>query len=227
MFRWSALPVAHALLQVLLAVATPAVVTAQWSEPEASDPPAETSNHMFGVLPNYLTTDGKPGEHPLTSSQKFAAASRNTFDPFVYPLVGIMSATHLTYGGGIKGYTHQYAASFTDDVVGNLLTSAALPSLLGQDPRYYRHPDGHALTRTAYALTRTLVSHGDNGHMQLNVSELGGTALASTLSNAYYRKSERTASATATRMGLQMMWDGLSNVLKEFWPDINTRLHKH
>ena len=90
----------------------PGVGQARAQEPAAKTEQAGDSKTMFGVLPNYLTADGKPGEHPMTAGQKFTAASQNTFAPIVYPLVGMMSATHMTYGRGVEGYGKQYAASF-------------------------------------------------------------------------------------------------------------------
>src|ERR1041385_6071178 len=46
------------------------------------------SNHMFGVLPNYMTAD--PGRVTVqTTHDAYKAASLSTFDPFVYPTVGL------------------------------------------------------------------------------------------------------------------------------------------
>jgi hypothetical protein len=225
----SALSVASILLTW---IAGPGAATAQAQDLSASpeDPQDQHDllndpNHMFGVLPNYLTTTGKPGEQPLSVGQKFSTVARGTFDPIIYPVVGVISVTHLTYGGGFAGFSRQYAASFADNATGNFMTSAIFPSLFHQDPRYYTHPDGSRLTRVGYAASRVLIEYSDSGHRQLNMSELGGTFTAAAISNAYYPASERTAAATFERMGLQIMWDALSNELKEFWPDVKRKLH--
>jgi len=76
-----------------------------------------------------------------------------------------------------------------------------------------------------YALSRAVVTHGDSGHRQVNMSEIAGTGVAASLSNMYYPTVDRTASATVTRWGTQIMWDALANELKEFWPDVRRRLH--
>ncbi len=30
-----------------------------------------------------------------------------------------------------------------------------------------------------------------------------------------------------TRWGMQVLWDTLSNEMKEFWPDVREKLHRH
>ena len=42
------------------------------------------------------------------------------------------------WGQGLKGYGKRYAAGFADQAIGNFMTGAIYPSLLRQDPRYFR-----------------------------------------------------------------------------------------
>jgi opacity protein-like surface antigen len=184
------------------------------------------SNRMFGVLPNYATVEGPTEVPPISASQKFKLASLNTFDPYVYPFVGVVAAMNRDSGAHGVGYAKQYAVSFTDNSVGNLLTSAVLPSVLHQDPRYFQRGSGGFLGRLAYAASRSVVTRGDAGHAQFNVSEIGGNAIAAGLSNLYYPATERTVTGTLSRWGMQVMWDTLSNELKEFWPDVRRKLHR-
>ncbi len=79
----------------------------------------------------------------------------------------------------------------------------------------------------AYAASRSVITRGRSGRAQFNVSEIGGNALAATVSNLYDTPSERDVSGTLTRWGMQVMWDTLSNEMKEFWPDIRSKLHPH
>jgi hypothetical protein len=81
------------------------------------------------------------------------------------------------------------------------------------------------LSRVAYAASRSIVTRSDSGRPQFNISEIGGNALAA--ANAYYPSAERTVTATLSRWGMQVMWDTLSNELKEFWPDVSRKLHGH
>ena len=72
-----------------------------------------------------------------------------------------------------------------------------------------------------------MITRGRSGRSQFNGAEIGGNALAATVSNLYYTPSERTVTGTLTRWGMQVMWDTLSNEMKEFWPDIRAKLHHH
>jgi hypothetical protein len=42
----------------------------------------------------------------------------------------------------------------------------------------------------------------------------------------YYPSSDRSIGDTLTRWGMQVMWDTVSNELKEFWPDIRRKIRK-
>jgi hypothetical protein len=223
----------------ILARATLAValLAGAWSQamaqPTAADGADRTgpnvegsSNRMFGVLPNYATVEGPSEVPPIGASLKFKLAALNTFDPYVYPFVGAVAAMNRDFGDDGVGYVKQYAASLTDNSLGNLLTSAVLPSVLHQDPRYFQRGSGGLFRRLAYAASRSVVTRGDSGHAQFNVSEIGGNAIAAGLSNTYYPATERTVTATLNRWGMQVMWDTLSNELKEFWPDVRRKLHR-
>jgi hypothetical protein len=51
--------------------------------------------------------------------------------------------------------------------------------------------------------------------------------VAAAISNLYYPPEARSPADTLTRWGTQIMWDTLSNELKEFWPDIRRKIHRH
>jgi hypothetical protein len=98
--------------------------------------------------------------------------------------------------------------------------------MLGQDPRYYQLSHGSILHRTEYSLSRLFVSRSDSGATQFNTSEIAGNLIAAGISNAYHPVQERTFSNTMSVWGTDIMWDGVSNVLKEFWPDIRRHFTK-
>jgi len=213
---------------------TPPSATAGEQKPDSDQPPdkkdeddphGKSSGRLFGIFPNHTAVEGATEFEPISAGDKFKMAGLNTFDPVIYAFVGIMATVNRSYGSGASGYFKQYAASFTDNTSGNMMTTAVLPSVLHQDPRYFQRGEGRMLGRVGYAASRIVVIRGDSGHHQFNLSEIGGTAAAAGISNAYYPDSERTLSATATRWGLQMMWDTLSNELKEFWPDVRRKIH--
>ena len=149
----------------------------------------------------------------------------NTFDPYVYPFTGFVAALNRPSGSGVTGFSRQYARAYTDNAVGNMLTSAVLPSVLHQDPRYYRKGEGSAKSRIGWAFTRLFVARYDDGHWGFNGAELTGNAAAAAIGNLYYPH-ERTGAANLQRLYTQFATDGFSQVLKEFWPDISKRLKR-
>ncbi len=189
-------------------------------------PPVRSGDRIFGVLPNFGTVEGADRIPPDSIAQKFRMASLNSFDPYLYPFVGFVAAINHPRGSGAGGYGRQYGVSFADNTIGNFMTTAVLPSALHQDPRYYELGKGSVLHRIAYAASRSVITRGDSGARQFNVSELGGNLIAAGLSNAYYAPVDRTLTGTLGRWGMQVMWDTLSNEMKEFWPDIRRRLHR-
>ena len=91
--------------------------------------------------------------------------------------------------------------------------------MLFRSPRYFRKRSGSGWARAGYAASRVFVGRTDGGRRIFNVSEVSGIATATAISNLYYPQNSHSLGNAATRMGLQLMWDGLTNELKEFWPD--------
>ncbi len=188
---------------------------------------------MFKVLPNYKTIDDpRQPFAALDTGEKFALVE-HYFDPFTFIFVGITAGIEQAanekepYGQGALGYAKRYGADFTDGFTNELFVTAVFPSLLHQDPRYYRLGHGSGLRRTAYALTRILITHGDSGTAQLNASEFLGNIASGALSMTYYPQKERGVSGVFSRMSVQLGYDSLFNVLKEFYPDLKRKLEHH
>src|ERR1039457_6701099 len=200
-------------------------------------PPAENAqgqqppggNRVFGVLPNYQTADASQEGTVLGSRQKLNIASKDSFD---YPLVltaaafaglGQLTGQQPSFGQGLKGYGHRLVTNYADQSLGNILAEGVFPSLLHEDPRYFRRGTGSIVSRAGYALSRVLVTHKDSGGRRFNYSEWLGNAGAVAISNAYYPDS-RTPLDNGTKLLMQVGTDAVSQVLKEFWPDIKHKL---
>ena len=210
----------HRLFVRALFVATAVVCS-------ASATYAEGHGRLFGVLPNYTTVDepadGASVETPaLSRSHSFKLASQGSFDPVVFPYIGLVTAL-----GGNENYRERYLRAFADNSAGNFLTTAVVPSLTNQDPRYFRSGQGGVFRRIAYAASRSVVTRTRSGDSTFNVSEIGGNLAAAGISNLYYGPADRTVAGTMSRWGTQVMWDTVANELKEFWPDIRAKLRKH
>src|SRR5208282_5142012 len=187
-----------------------------------------SKNRMFGVMPNFLTVDNAAQLPPLTPGQKFKAVARGAFDP--YPIVyngilaGISQAENSLegYGQGVQGYAKRYGAFFADSTIENFTVGAALPSLLHQDPRYYRMGTGGFGHRAWYAATRIFVIRGDSGREQFNASEIFGSAIAAGASTySYHPEADQKVTNVLSVWATQMGSDAFGFMMKEFWPDIH------
>ena len=186
-------------------------------------------NRVFGVLPNYRTADASQEGSVLTARQKFHIASQDSFDYPTVILAGAFAALgqwtgqQPSFGQGLKGYGHRLVTNYADQSVGNIFTEGVFPALLHEDPRYFRRGTGSIVSRAGYALSRVLVTHKDSGGRRFNYSEWLGNAGAVAISNAYYPES-RTPVDNGTKLLMQVGTDAVSQVLKEFWPDIKHKL---
>ena len=92
------------------------------------------------------------------------------------------------YGQGAEGFGKRYGAGFADGLTDGLFVTGVYPSLLRQDPRYYRLGDGGFSHRAGYAVTRILVTRQDSGRKAFNFSEVLGSFSSSALAMTYYPK---------------------------------------
>lgn len=195
---------------------------------------APPDKRVLGVLPNYRTVNETGVYTAITAKQKLTIASKDSFD---YPLVllggafaGISQLTNSdpSYGQGVEGYAKRLAANYADQAIGNMMTEGFFPVLLHEDPRYRRlgASRGTKKYRVWYAATRVFVTRTDSGGARFNYSEWLGNSTGVAISNLYH-PDERNWSDNATKLLTQCGTDALSQVLKEFWPDIKQRLfHK-
>jgi hypothetical protein len=187
---------------------------------------------VLGVLPNYRTANESAVYTPISVKQKFTIASKDSFD---YPLILLSGAIaglgqwtneNPSFGQGMAGYARRLGTSFGDQAIGNMLTEAIFPTFLHEDPRYFRRGYGSKWLRTFYAATRVLVTRTDAGNWRFNYSEVLGNATAVAISNSYH-PDNRTVSANVAKLGEQIGIDAVSQILKEFWPDMKRKFFQH
>lgn len=189
-----------------------------------ADQPTE-SKRILGIIPNYRTSASLRNYRPLTTSEKFKVASEDAFDRGTIGLAAIFGAeSQLTnanraFGQGGAGFGRYFGAAYGDLVIGDYMTEAVFPTVLRQDPRYFRRGKGSKWSRLGYAMGQIFWTHTDAGGMQFNYSEIVGNSAAVAVSQAYY-KDDRTATDAASMLGVQVAVDMTANVLKEFWPEI-------
>jgi len=212
------------------------VLPAQNPPDAATSPQGEKQDkRVFGVFPNYRTTDGNVEFQPIQSKYKLLIGLKDSFDWPVYLTGGAFAALYQienqnpSFGQGMKGYARRYGTALADQVIGNMMTESFMPILLHQDPRYFRigKRRGGVLHRAGYAASRIFISRTDSGGQQFNFSEWLGNGAAVAISNAYYPDT-RTVSDNIERLGIACATDAFSQEMKEFWPDVKHFLfHRH
>lgn len=196
--------------------------TAASQEPE--------SKRILGIIPNFRTATFPNPYQPLTTKEKFKIATQDAFDRgtaalgLIFGAAGYWRNSNPSFGSGVGGYARYASTSYADFVIGDYMTEAIFPTMLHQDPRYFRRGTGGTWSRFGYAVGQIFWTHNDNGTTGFNYSEVGGNATAVAISNAYY-PDNRTASNAVRGLGIQLGVDAGSNILKEFWPEIRRKLH--
>ncbi len=192
---------------------------------------AASSKRLLFALPNFQTVDDTGTLPPLNAGQKFKLAARGAFDyvqiPWYAMLAGFGQAENSepAYGQGGVGYARRFASDLGDGVTENFMVGAVLPSLLHQDPRFYRTSEGGFMHRLGYALSRIVVTRSDSGAEQFNYSEILGSAMtAGMVTYAYHPREDRNLSNIASVWVTQLGYDALTYVTREFWPDLRRKI---
>ena len=189
------------------------------------------SKRIFGIIPNNRTSPSLKNYRPLSARQKFAIAEQDSFDRGTVVLAALFAAdaqitnANPSFGQGVKGYARNFGTGYADFVIGNYMSEAVFPTLLHQDPRYFRRSVGSKWSRLGYSMGQIFWTHKDAGGTQFNYSEILGNSAAVAISQAYY-PDNRTAGEAMQKLGVQIGVDMASNVLKEFWPDVSRRFSK-
>lgn len=202
-------------------------------ESEIEKETGTVNDRFFDAMPNYVVEDAMKLP-PLTTRQKFRLANASVFDPFTVPFVGFLAAVDQannspsSWGQGWGAYGERFGEEFGDNGIGTYMTVAIFPTILREDPRYYEMKKGPIARRMTYSIERLFVTFTDSGNVSFNYSEIVGNAAATAASNIYHPPEDRTVTRNLGTWGMLIMWDGVSNEMKEFWPDIRRKVfHKN
>jgi hypothetical protein len=203
------------------------------AQPGTLAPPDNTSEskRIYFIIPNYRTVPTKYDFAPIDVGEKFKIATDDALDRGTFALAAIFGGkgqvtnANRSFGHGASGFGKYFGASFADFAIGDYMTEGIYPSLLHQDPRYFRDGTGTKLSRFRYAVGQIFWTHADSGKMEANYSEIIGNSTAVAISNAYY-PDNRTVSNAVSALGVQIGVDMAANVLKEFWPDFERKFTK-
>jgi hypothetical protein len=192
----------------------------------------EEHQRMLGVIPNFNEVIGGQAE-PLTPKQKFHLFFKGSIDPYQFVIAGIDAGIeqaqdeYPAYDQGFLGYLKRFGASYADGFDGNFFGNAVLPSLLHQDPRYFRLGHGTFKRRLWYSMISNVRAKSDKGKWEPNYSNVIGNFIGGAISNAYYPAVDRGFGLTIER-GFTVTAEGaVGSFLEEFYPDfIAWRQHR-
>ena len=209
------------------------ILTLHGQEPQqkTSDAEAASNKRILGIIPNYRTYPTLTEYKPISTREKFHIAAEDSFDRGTFALAAAFAGysqitdSNPSFGQGVKGYAHYFVTSYADWSIGDFMTEAIFPTVLHQDPRYFRSGTGSGPRRLLYAVQQLFWTRTDSGGHMFNFSEIGGNAAATAISQAYYPES-RHASDAATKLSIQVGVDAASNIMKEFWPDLERKLSR-
>lgn len=198
------------------------------------DPTKQQPKRILGVMPNFRAVSPGTIPPPPTFRQSFILATQNSFDYSSFIFVGMTSAlafgtdAHPQLGSDPSAYWAYYWRGFVDKTDGNYWVICLLPTAFHQDQRYYALGEGGFWKRGTYAATRIFVARKYNGDNTFNISEVLGRGIAQGISTTYYPSQSNTGEKLAEKYAYALGRDALTNVFREFWPDIATHvLHRH
>jgi hypothetical protein len=189
---------------------------------------------MAGIVPTFNLTYHSDAV-ALSPAEKFELEFRAAIDPYTFSIAAIVAGLgeakddNTGFGWGPGGFAKRAAAAYADNVIGNTLGNSVLPSILHQDPRYYRLGHGAIRHRILYAMATTFIcKHDGTGKWEPNYSNVGGNILGGAISNLYYPAASRTGIGLTFSNGFVVTAEGaFGSTLEEFWPDISRKLfHK-
>ncbi|HTX75630.1 MAG TPA: hypothetical protein VMD29_05430 [Terracidiphilus sp.] len=213
---------------------------AQQTTPESQHEKAEEQlreqehQRIGGIVPSFNVTY-RSDAVSLTAAQKFSLDYHAAIDPYTFGIAaivtGLSEANDSTsgFGWGAKGFAEHAAASYGDNVIGNFFGNALLPSILHQDPRYFRMGHGSFQRRFLYsAATSFICKHDNTGKWEPNYSNVLGNVIGGEISNLYTPDSGKNDFVQAIEAGFTVTFEGIFGAeLQEFWPDISRKFfHK-
>jgi hypothetical protein len=214
------------------AVATPApeIIAV---EPKTANSERMQTKRMFWIIPNFTAVSAGTDVPPLSDREKYTLALKSSVDYSSFVWAGMLAAQNMALrsypelGNGTAGYSRYYWRAFVDQASASFFTDGLVPAVTHEDPRYFTLGHGGFLHRVGYALSRVVVTRMDSGRTGFNYSEIVGSGLEAGLSNAYYPPQERSFHNTAVNWAAQLEAASLSNIIREFWPDMNRKMRRH
>ncbi|HEY1160340.1 MAG TPA: hypothetical protein VGE83_06900, partial [Terracidiphilus sp.] len=190
----------------------------------------QEKQRTLGVLPAF-NISYRADAVSLTAGQKMKLAFRSATDPVAFGAAVLVAGYHEAldddtgFGWGAEGFGKRSGAAYLDAFNGAIIGNGILPSILHQDPRYFRLGHGAKTHRLLYALATNVMCKHDNTHrFEPNYSNVAGNIISGAISNLYYPSGTSGFGQTITN-GLTVTAEGgVGSIFQEFWPDVSRKL---
>ena len=166
---------------------------------------------------------------PLTKRQKYSIFWHRTFD-FSLPVEALLFAGGSQavgyspkYGSGAEAFAKRFGSYAGSIASSSFLVDAFFPSLLHQDPRYFRKGRGSFKSRLFYAVESEFVTRTDQGALTFNSSGVLGFGVSTALTNAWYPRDSVTLGSTLQRLAIKLGISATINIIREFGGDGDAR----
>jgi len=129
------------------------------------------------------------------------------------------------WGSGMDAFGKRFASRMGVLAVRNsvrLGTDVAL----GIDPRYDRCDCAGFLARTGHAWKRVVASRSDAGNEMPAYSNFTGAYITPMITHSWYPDRLNTWDRKLESGTLYLGWRGVSNMLREFWPDVKRKFRR-
>lgn len=201
-------------------VVTDVRVTVDPVEVATAEVKEQEQQRVLGVFPNFYVTYIQDAA-PLTTKLKFQLAWKSSTDPVTIVGTGILGGMqqagdqYAEFGQGAEGYAKRFGANYVDVFASTFLSGVVFPSLLKQDPRYYYQGTGSIRSRLLHAIENAVKCKGDNGHWQVNYSNIAGSFAGAALSSTFY-PTNNVGTFILSGGAIRLGESSLTGVIQEF-----------
>jgi len=209
--------------------ALPAVPAAQGSTLNQG----QQTKRILMIVPNFRSVSVDAKLPPMTGKEEFKLVLSDSFDYSSFIYVGITAGiamdekSYPRFHQGAAGYGRYYWHAFADSVGENAFTEFLIPYPTHEDPRYYTLGRGGFGKRFVYSVSRLAICRNNNDKETINLAEIVGAGASAGVSNLYYPSAYTSWTKTGQKWLTQVGIDGLGNIAKEFWPDINAHAFRN
>lgn len=169
---------------------------------------------------------------PLTARQKFDVFLAHTYSPNTFFAAGIDAMKFSTfkrkkdseYERSFMGFGQRWGIDLATSETNVFFERFLMPTLLKQDPRYFRNPGLPFTRRALYSISRVLITNADSGRQAFNASKILGGAASQAIADLYVPGERQGLHPILGRVAFNLVRDAGLNLAHEFWPDIHRQL---